>query len=152
MTRTMNLLAGLALLGSTLALPVWAASSASSAASEGASASVGSSSTSIETSSAASSPGDQKAEGPYRILQVADATDQPGKVRVALQAVRGEHRFNLLLPQETAAAQQLAAGGVITARQQPYGVNFAKADAKEPFFLVLDDKVHQELRTRPVTL
>jgi hypothetical protein len=147
MNRIHSLMIGLALAATA---PAWAASSASSASSEGSSASVGSSSTSIEQSSASSSPGDKKAEGPYRIVHVAEADTQPGKLRVALKAEGGTHEFFLLLPRETFAQAGLGVGGIVVAKTREYGVQFAVADSKEPFFLVVDDARFDELKTRVV--
>lgn len=143
------LLAGLAL----PALPAAASTSASSASSEGISASVGSVSTSIEGSSNSSSPGGKTAEGPYRVIHVAAAPDRPGLVRVALEPVQagaGGQAFALLLPEATAASARLAAGDVIVATAREYGVQFARADAAEPFFLVVDDRQLPELKTRAI--
>jgi hypothetical protein len=137
------------------ALPGWAASSASSAASEGASASVGSSSTSIETSSNSSSQGEKTAAGEYRIVQVAQSPHQPGKLRLTLAAVDGGKVLHLHVPQETAQAAQLAAGGMVTAREHAYGMQFAAGtlqDKSAPFFLVLHDAWFDELKTRRVTI
>jgi hypothetical protein len=138
------LLAGLAL----AALPAMASTSASSASSEGISASVGSLSTSVEGSSNSSSPGGKTAEGPYRVIHMAAAPDRPGLVRVALEATAGGHAFALLLPEATAASARLAAGDVIVATAREYGVQFARADTAEPFFLVVDDRQLPELKTR----
>ncbi len=137
--------------------PAGAASSASSASSDGASTSVGSSSTSIEKSSASSSGDDKKvAAGDYRIARIATLDTESGRLRVTLQTLDGAPAFDLLLPQEAAAQGRLAAGGVITARAREYGMEFAAAapasPTREAFFLVLDDRWHQELRTRAVTL
>ena len=155
MTRPLHPLLVLAMVASLAAAPAWAASSASSASSEGSSASVGSVSTSFEKSSDSSSPAEKKAEGPYRIEQMAAADAQPGKMRLTLKALNGDHRFVLLLPQETVQQAGLAAGGVITAKARDYGVQFAvgdKADKAEPFFLVVDDARFDELKTRPVRI
>lgn len=146
------LLAALALAGLTATLPAWAASSASSASSDGSSASVGSSSTSIEKSSNSSSKGDKVAEGDYKVIQVADAT-QPGKLRLTLRATNDSgEEFHLTLPQEAATQGKLAVGTVVTAKAHSYGLQFAAADTQVPFFLVLRDEVYRELATRPVTL
>ncbi len=155
-TRTPSaaLLALVAVLGALAAAPVLAASSASSASSEGSSASVGSSSTSIEKSSNSSSKGDKVAEGDYKVIQVAGAAGDPGRVRLTLQAADGSgDGFVLILPRETAEqARAAVAGAVITARVQDYGLQFAMAGEREAFFLVLRDDWHRELQTRPVTL
>lgn len=131
------------------ASPAWAASSASSASSE----SVGSSSTSIEKSSKSSSKDDKVAEGDYRVIEMAAADTQAGRVRVKLQAVNGtDGEFFLVLPQEAAQQGRLAQGTVITARQHAYGMQFAAGAPREAFFLVLRDEWYQELQTRVVTL
>jgi hypothetical protein len=136
-------------------LPAWAASSASSASSEGASASVGSSSTSIEKSSNSSSQGEKTAAGEYRIVQMAQAAQQPGKLRLTLAALDGGHEFYLYVPQETVQTAQLATGAVVTAREHAYGLQFAAGtqhDKRAPFFLVLHDTWFEELKTRAVSI
>lgn len=133
-------------------LPALAASSTSSAASEGVSASVGSVSTSFEKSSASSTGGDKKAEGPYRITEMAEAPTRPGLLRLALKAEAGDHELVLLLPKATADGQQLAVGVVIQATPQTYGVQFAKPLAREPFYLVLNDDWFDAMKTTRVTL
>lgn len=134
------------------AVPAWAASSASSASSDGSSTSVGSSSTSIEKSSKSSSKGDKVAEGDYRVIHVADAAEA-GKLRLTLRATNDSgEEFFLVLPQEAAAQGKLATGTVVTAKAQSYGLQFATADTREPFFLVLRDELFRELATKPVTI
>jgi hypothetical protein len=152
-------LAAIALLLGAGALPALAASSTSSAASDGVSASVGSLSGSVEQSSA-SSAGDKKvAEGDYRIIDVTAAADRPGMVRMKLQALvteRAERSADgeliLVLPQTAVDAGRLAQGGVITARSKPYGTEFADAQTRQTFFLVLADDWFKELHTTPVVL
>lgn len=139
------------LLCATVALPAVAASSLASTSSEGSSASVGSLSDSIQGSSN-SSAGTRVAEGPYRVTDVALAPDAAGRLQVRLAAVQGEQSFVLLLPAATAAQAQLATGDVVQVRERGYGLQFARADAREPFFLVLDDARWRELQSRPVTL
>jgi len=152
MNRLQHTLIALATRGSLAAGPAWAASSASSASSDGSSASVGSSSTSIEKSSASSTKDDKVAAGDYRIVEMAAAERQPGKLRLTLRAVDGAEQFVLVLPQEAAEQGRLAQGAVVTAKTRDYGVEFAAAATREAFFLVLRDDWYQELRTRPVTL
>jgi hypothetical protein len=152
MPRLNPVLVALAL-ATSAALPAWAASSASSASSDGSSASVGSSSTSIEKSSNSSSKGDKVADGDYRVIQVAEAAQQPGKLRLTLRATNDSgEEFVLVLPQEAAAQGKLATGAVVTAKAQAYGLQFASAETREAFFLVLRDDWHRELATKPVTL
>ncbi len=128
-----------------------AESFASSASSAG-SASIGSLSDSVRGSSRSSSGDDKKvAEGDYRVLEVADAADRPGHLQLKLQAVAQpgeEGTLWLTLPRQALAPRGLAAGDVVIARQRPYGVEFARADAaqvREAFFLVLADDWHREL-------
>lgn len=155
-------LAAIALLLGASALPAVAASSTSSAASDGVSASVGSLSGSVEQSSA-SSAGDKKvADGDYRIIDLAAAADRPGMVRMKLQALAtesaepgarsAEGEFFLYLPQTAFDASRLAQGGVVTARSKPYGTEFADAQTRQAFFLVLADHWYKELHTTPVVL
>ena len=152
MSRLQQALISLAMLGAA-AGPVLAASSASSASSEGSSASVGSLSTSIEKSSNSSSKGDKVAEGDYRIIEVAAADRQPGKMRLTLRALNpADGEFFLTLPQEAVQQGRLVEGVVVTARQHAYGVQFAAGAPREAFFLVLQDAWYQELQTKAVTL
>lgn len=156
MTRSIRIaqcVATLALLAGAAALPALAGSSASSASSEGSSASVGSSSTSFEKSSQSSSGETKTTAGDYRIIEMADAAARPGAMRLRLQATADSAtEFFLYLPREAVAAGRLATGQVVTARDRAYGIEFARAETKQAFFLVLDDASYQELATRPVTL
>jgi hypothetical protein len=142
---------------SLLALPLssLADSSVSSTASSAGSASVGSLSTSLEGSSKASSRGDKLAEGPYRVLEVAEAPARPGQVRVTLQALADDADagpLQLYLPRQTAEDQRLARGSVVHARARDYGFEFAQGSPRQAFFLVLRDEWLRELQTRPVSL
>ena len=149
--RLQQVLISLALLGAAAGSAL-AASSASSASSEGSSASVGSLSTSIEKSSD-SSKADKVAEGDYRIVEIAAADKQPGKMRLTLRALNAaDGEFVLTLPQEAVLQGRLVAGGMVTARQHAYGVQFAAGAPREAFFLVLQDAWYEELRTKAVTL
>ena len=153
MSRLQQVLISLAVLGGAAAGPALAASSASSASSDGSSASVGSLSTSIEKSSNSSSKDDKVAEGDYRIVEVAEVDQQPGKMRLTLRALNpADGEFFLTLPQEAMQQGRLAAGGVVTARAHAYGLQFAAGAPREAFFLVLRDEWYRELQTRPVTL
>lgn len=142
------------LLGLAAATPGFAdsfTSSASSAASE----SVGSVSDSLSGSSKSSSEDKKVAEGDYRVTQVAALEGRPGMLRLTMQAVdragaAGE--VTLDLPQKALKQRALAAGDVVTARQRAYGYEFAHADTRQAFFLVLADDWHRDLESRPVTL
>jgi hypothetical protein len=136
-------------------LPAWAESSASSAASDSSSTSVGSVSTSFGKSSDSSSKGDKTAAGDYKVIDMAQAPARPGTVRVRLQAVAdasAEGEFFLYLPQQTAEQAQLAAGQLITARLRAYGLEFARTETKQAFFLALNDDWYRELQTNVVRL
>lgn len=133
--------------------PAWAGSSASSVSSEGSSASVGSLSTSLETSSNSSSKGDKVAAVDYKVIQMAEAADRPGVLRVTLQATAdAANTFVLLVPQAAAQQGQLAQGAVVNARQREFGLEFATGAPRQPFFLVLHDAAYRELQTRAVAV
>jgi hypothetical protein len=155
-TQRLLPVASLALLMASAAVPVLASSSVSSEGSSASSTSVGSSSTSVGKSSDSSSGKDKEvAEGDYRVIEVAAAADQPGKLRVKLQAaaddsVNGE--LFLTLPPTAVARGQLAQGSVISARNRAYGVEFAAGTKREAFFLVMRDEWFRELDTKPVVL
>jgi hypothetical protein len=152
MSLNLTRLACLALLFTVAAAPCRAESFASSASSAG-SASSGSVSDSFEGSSDASS-NKKVAEGDYRIIDVAQAP-RPGMLRLRLQATAGgkaADEFFLNLPQQAFAEHGLAAGDVVSARQRPYGLEFARSDTRTAFFLVLADNWHRELGSNAVAL
>lgn len=134
----------------TLALAAAAAqadSFVSSAAGAG-SASSGSVSDSLKQSSGSSSGGERRAEGRYRVTEVAQA--DAGKLRLTMRR-DGAEPLELTLPQQALAARAVQVGDEVQAKPQPYGVAFAHADTGRAFFLVLDDAWHRELAARPVT-
>lgn len=143
--------AALALAAATL--PALAASSAASSASDSLSTSVGSVSESFQGSSESSNRPNRTADGDYKVIQVAAADERPGKLRVTLQPAAGTgEAFELYLPQKAADAGGVAVGQVVSARNRDYGVEFARADNRQPFYLVLEDAWYQELASNPVTL
>ena len=142
------------LLCAATATPCVAESFASSASSAG-SASSGSVSDSIGGSSKSSSGEAKVADGDYRVIEVAALADRPGMVRLTLQATASqgeEDEILLTLPRQALATRDLAIGAVVSARHRPYGLEFAHADTREAFFLVLADHWHRELAAVPVTL
>lgn len=156
--RPRPLLSALALVLSAAYLPVQAASTAASSASNSASSTASSASDSLGTSSTSSSPGNDVADGEYRVIDMAEATDRPGRVRLTLQGVAAAGKpgtgatFELYLPAATLEQAALTTGQQIRTRQRPYGIEFARADAREPFFLALHDTWHRELASHPVAL
>ncbi len=157
-TQRLLPVASLALLMASAALPALAASSASSESSGSSSTSVGSLSNSVGKSSDSSSGKDKDvAEGDYRVIEVAAAADQPGKLRVKLQAAADDSlngELYLTLPTVAVARGQLASGAVISAKQRAYGIEFAAGvgTARAPFFLVMRDDWFRELDSKPVVL
>lgn len=151
----LRLLPLIALLAAAVATaPAWADSFASSASSAG-SASSGSVSDSIEGSSDSSSGDREVTEGNYRVIDVAELPERPGMLRVRLQATdptAAGREVRLNLPRQALAARGLTAGDVVSAHHRPYGLEFAHADTRAAFFLVLADDWHRELPSRPVTL
>lgn len=137
------------LLAAAPALAEGVASSASSTASSAGS----SASNSLEASSGSSSKGTTAAAGDYRIEAVTVAADRPGMVRLALQpaAENGKRvAFVLVLPQRTAEQEGLARGDTVSVRERAYGFEFARAETRQAFYLVLADAWHRELDARPV--
>lgn len=146
-----------ALLVGTIVLPAGAGSLVTSSAAGGSSASsaASSASESSKDSSTSSSTNNRVAEGPYKIVDMVALADRPGLVRLRLQALAdtgpgGE--LLLDLPALTAEQSRLAAGQTVTARQRPYGTEFAHADTSKAFFLVLSDGWSRELVSNPVLL
>lgn len=136
-------------LATLLALAATAAqadSFVSSGASAG-SASSGSVSDSFKASSGSSSGGEKRAEGRYRVTEVAQA--DAGKLRLTL-ARDGAQTVELTLPQQALATRAVNVGDEVQATPQPYGVAFAHADTGKAFFLVLEDAWHRELAARVV--
>lgn len=157
MTRSTPLaLATVALIGVLAVPPAWASgSSASSASSEAGSASVGSLSTSFETSSASSTGDKEVAAGEYRLIEVAESGTRPDALRLKLQAVPGTGaagEFFLHVPRGTAERHGVAAGQLVSARERPYGVEFALGTPRQAFFLLMDDDWYRELRTTVVRI
>ena len=139
----------------TMAAPAQSASSAFSTASDSASTSVGSASDSIRGSSDSSSRQKRVAQGHYEVIDVAAVPDEPWLVRVTLAAVAGsgaEGEFFLHLPKVAALDGKLLAGQVVKVTHRGYGLEFARADTRQAFFLALADGWLQELRTLPVQL
>lgn len=154
MNPTQKSAIGAAVLLGAVALPALAGSLSTSAAAGGSSAS-SASSTSVEKSSDSSTSNKGVAEGPYKIIDVAAVPERPGTLRVKLQAVAtpgAEGEFFLYVPQQTVAQNRLAAGQTVLASQRPYGLEFAHAETRQAFFLVLDDAWFRDLASNPVTL
>jgi hypothetical protein len=156
MTSTLTRLAAATLLCAATTTPCLADSFASSASSAG-SASSGSVSDSIQGSSN-SSTGNKVADGDYRVIEMAALADRPGMLRLKLQATAGtattgeDNSFFLVLPQQALGTQGIATGEIVSARQRPYGLEFARAQTREAFFLVLADQWQREFAPRPVAL
>jgi hypothetical protein len=126
--------------------------SASSASSAGSSA-VGSLSDSLKTSSGSST--NTVAEGDYRILEVA-AAERAGELRLKMQPVAHPADdaavIYLHMPGPALGDRAAQAGDVVSVRQRPYGYEFAWADTRVAFFLVLAAEWRRELDPQPVKL
>jgi hypothetical protein len=138
----------LATLTLTLAAAAAQAGSLGSSAAGAGSASSGSVSDSFKASSGSSAGGEKRAEGRYRVTEVAQA--EAGKLRLTL-ARDGTEPVALTLPQQALAARAVKVGDEVQATPQPYGIAFAHADTGQAFFLVLEDAWHRELAARVVT-
>lgn len=142
--RLLILLASLAL----AAHAAQAASTATSSAADAGSSASGSVSDSFRGSSNSSSGGERRAEGRYRVTEVAQA-DTAGKLRLKLER-EGAAPVELTLPQQALAARAVTVGDEVQATPQPYGIAFAHADTGQAFFLVLEDAWARELAARVV--
>jgi len=153
MTLTPMRLACITLLCTATTAPCMADSFASSASSAS-SASVGSLSDSVKGSSTSSSGETKVSDGDYRVIEVAEAADRPGMLQLKLQPTRQgeEGEVWLSLPRQALARRGIAPGDIVSARHRPYGLEFARADTREAFFLVLADDWHRELDPHAVTL
>lgn len=155
MSRFSQYFTTFALLFCASVLPAMAASSAASSASDSIATSVGSISGSIQKSSTSSTNTTAAIEGDYKVVEVAPLPEQPGTMRMRLQAVAdqsAEGEFFLYLPQKAFEQGQLVQGQIVTAHQRPYGVEFANTQARKAFFLALTDDWYRELQTNAVVL
>ena len=134
------------------ALPCEAESFASSASSAG-SASIGSLSDSIHDSSRSSTH--KVAEGDYRIVDVAPA-GRPDTLRLKMQPVAraddGAAVIYVDVPWPALSDRAASPGDIVAVRQRPYGYEFAWADTRVAFFLVLAAEWQRELEPRAVQL
>ena len=150
MTPAPRLLAAFAL--SLLCAPGWAASSAVASAVDSVSTSVGSISRSFRQSSDSSSK-TVVGQGTYEVIQVAEA--EGSEHDVTLQALPGQGatgRITLRVGQAAVVDGALAPGRQVTARERAYGWEFARADTRTPFFLLLADDWYRELHSVPLEL
>lgn len=133
-------------------LPALADSFASSASSAG-SASSGSVSDSLAGSSNSSNGNNRRADGTYQILDVTPTPNRANSARIAMQLGNdATQRIVLDLPQAIADKQAFATGGLVRVKNRDYGLEFARADNRQAFFLVVADEMYQELAARKVTL
>ena len=158
MSKISIALASLALCSAAWCPPLQAASSASSAASDSVGVSSNGISGSLKTSSNSSNTRNV-AQGDYRIVDVAAANARPGHLRLTLQrelasgeAAGADDTLFLTLPEAAFSASALNNGQRVAATHRSYGIEFARADDKAPFFLVLEDHWLQELSSRRVVL
>jgi hypothetical protein len=161
--RRLNRLSTLVLFGGLAALaaaPAQASVTISESISQSVSAVTGSISDSVKRLSDSSSKRNKVEAGDYKVMEiVADAQERPGMARVKLQPVASVNAdagqdagFFLYLPRKAFEAGQLAVGGVVTARERPYGTEFASAATQQAFFLVMQDDWYRELASTQVTL
>jgi hypothetical protein len=130
------------------------ASSAASSASSAGSASLRGSSDSIKGSSDSSRDDPQVAEGEYRVARVAPVGGRAEMLRLTLEPHRtagAAGSFTLDLPRHALGKRPLAAGDIVSAQRRPYGLEFARADTRDAFFLVLADDWHRDLQTRVIS-
>lgn len=141
-------------LGAAIAANVAHAESFASSASSAGSASSGSVSDSLAGSSNSSNGNNnRRADGTYQILQVTPTPGRANSARIAMQLGDDPARQIVLdLPQKIADQQALKNGGLVRVQNRDYGLEFARDDNRQAFFLVLDDAIYNELAARKVTL
>ncbi len=126
------------------------ADSFTSSASSAGSASSGSVSDSLTTSSGSVSGGNKTANGPYRIIDIAQTPNRADRARLTLQGDEPQQRIVLDLPKSTFDQQNLDKGDIVYAQNRVYGIEFARNDNRKAFYLVLADEWHGELAARAV--
>ena len=152
MTRPCTLL--LVCLTLSLSAVSWAEGLASSASGAG-SASVGSLSDSVQGSSNSSTRDKPVAAGDYRVTEIAELAAKPGMLRLTLQpvvAAPDAGTWWLDLPQNLWREQALGPGDLISARPRPYGLEIARADTRQAFYLLLADAWRHDIEPRALTL
>ena len=112
----------------------------------------GSVSDSLKGSSNSSGGNHRVADGDYQIIQIAETPGRADRVRLTLQAADPQAQVVLDLPQTTFDQQRLSSGDQVHAQNRVYGIEFARADNHQPFYLVLADEWYGELAARPVVL
>jgi len=142
------------LLAALASAPAVASSTTASSASDSASSTASSTSDSLKKSSDGSSKTTTAVNsGDYEVVDVARVAERPGSVRLRLQAVAdrsADSEFFLYLPEQTFEQARLGAGQIVAARQRPYGLEFARGDSRQGFFLVLDDDWARDLPAHAV--
>lgn len=126
------------------------AESFTSSASSAGSASSGSVSDSFHGSSNSSNDDKKTADGDYRIVEVAEVAGRTDYVRVTMLSDQTQQRIALDLPGKVFAKQGLIQGDLVHTQRRPYGYEFAHADTRLAFYLVLADDWHDELAPRVV--
>jgi hypothetical protein len=92
------------------------------------------------------------AEGDYRVVDVAMADGQPGKMRLKLQALATPNDPGVYLVVARAEVEQAGVrdGQLVTASRRPYGMAFTPAHQTAAFAVVLDDQWLKELSAHAV--
>jgi hypothetical protein len=140
----------LGLLGGHAARAESFASSASSAGS----ASVGSLSDSVKGSSNSSTGGTKTAEGEYRVDAVASVQGHADQLQLTLKPLAPQpghaDTVQLALPRRALGDQPLSTGDRVQVTQRAWGLEFARVENREPFFLALADTWRDGMAARPV--
>ena len=76
-------------------------------------------------------------------------------MQMTLRAVKTQDATDdvvLTLPQKAFDSSGLAKGDTVAARARAFGVEFANAQTRAAFFLVMNDAAYRELASHPVAL
>ncbi len=143
----------------SVSVPASAESLATSASSAGLSASSAGSASlrgSSDSISGSSGGGERKessvTDGDYRVASIDSIDGKADGLSLTLVPVAGgdDQGFRLALPQRALGERPLAVGDQVRAQRRPYGLEFARVDTRQPFFLVLADAWQRDLQTRVV--
>ncbi|WP_051228914.1 hypothetical protein [Paludibacterium yongneupense] len=121
------------------------------------SASIGASLAAVSGSAAGSSNSSadmiKNAGGEYKVLAVADADGRPGWVRMQLAPLTAERqKLDLYVTRYELEQVPVAAGQIVAARPQSYGLEFVGRADGRAFAVVLNDDWRKDIESHPVAI
>lgn len=98
---------------------------------------------------------DLVAEGDYKVVDVAQAQDASGRMRLTLQPVASvddQDDIYLYVQGDQYARVHPRLGDIVSAKMRPYGAAFFMQGKGDPFVLVFRDGWSDQIQAQPVTL